>query len=66
MSLKSLTTFILFVAGFTGLTSGQVVLNEFSAANYNNFNVDGGGWGGEFPDWVEFYNPTGTAVDIER
>lgn len=41
------------------LTSAQVVLNEFSAANYNNYDL-----GGEFEDWVEFYNPSAASVDI--
>ena len=40
-------------------TFAQVVINEFSAANYTDFNT-----GGEFEDWVELYNPTGAAIDI--
>ncbi len=35
----------------------QVVINEFSMANYS-------GIGGMEEDWVEFYNPTGAAVNI--
>ena len=40
-------------------TQAQVVLNEFSFANYNDWGV-----GGDFEDWYEFYNPTGAPVDI--
>ncbi|MFO0359294.1 MAG: lamin tail domain-containing protein, partial [Flavobacteriales bacterium] len=36
----------------------QVVVNEFSFANYNGV-VDF-----QDEDWVEFYNPTGAAVNI--
>ncbi|MFM1931822.1 MAG: hypothetical protein RL226_1125, partial [Bacteroidota bacterium] len=53
----------IFALLITASASAQVVLNEFSAANYNNFGV-GGGWTGEFEDWVEFYNPTGAGIDI--
>lgn len=64
MSLKKATAILFLLAGIVTLATGQVVLNEFTASNYDNFNVDGGGWGGEFPDWAEFYNPTGTDVDL--
>lgn len=43
--------------------NAQVVLNEFTAANYTNFGL-GGGWTPEYEDWVEFYNPTGAAINI--
>ena len=39
---------------------GQIVINEYSAANYdthtNNY--------GEYEDWVELYNPTSSDIDI--
>jgi len=41
----------------------QVVLNEFCTANYSDYNVDSG-WGTEYEDWVELYNPLATAVNI--
>ncbi len=40
--------------------SSQVLINEFSAANYDLFADNYG----EFEDWIELYNTTGTAVDI--
>ena len=40
--------------------SGQIVINEYSAANYNTSNDNYG----EFEDWVELYNPTAAAIDI--
>jgi len=43
--------------------NAQVVLNEFTAANYSNFGL-GGGWTPDYEDWVEFYNPTGAAINI--
>lgn len=42
----------------------QVVINEFCIANYTDFDL-GGGWGGTYEDWVEFYNPTGADIDLE-
>lgn len=41
----------------------QVVVNEFCAANYSDWGL-GGGWTQEYEDWVEFYNPTGAAINI--
>ncbi|MFY7971078.1 MAG: lamin tail domain-containing protein, partial [Flavobacteriales bacterium] len=40
-------------------TNAQVVINEFCIANYSNWALTG-----EYEDWVEFYNPTGAAVNI--
>jgi hypothetical protein len=39
---------------------GQVLINEYSAANYDTYADDDG----EFEDWVELYNTTGAAIDI--
>ncbi|MDP4951710.1 MAG: CotH kinase family protein [Flavobacteriales bacterium] len=49
--------FLALIASFSA--SSQVVINEFCFANYSDYAV-----GGEFEDWVEFYNPTGAAVNI--
>lgn len=43
--------------------SAQVIINEFSAANYSEW-AQSGGWSSIYEDWVELYNPTGSAVDI--
>lgn len=39
---------------------GQVIINEYSAANYDTYTDNYG----EFEDWVELYNPTATAIDL--
>ena len=51
-----------FVAllGNSAALSAQIVINEVSAANLDQF-ADGFG---EYEDWVELHNPTGAAVDI--
>jgi hypothetical protein len=40
------------------ITHAQVVINEFSCSNYTL------GVGGDNEDFVEFYNPTGAAIDL--
>jgi gliding motility-associated-like protein len=49
--------FLALTASFS--SSSQVVINEFCFANYSDYAV-----GGEFEDWVEFYNPTAAAINI--
>lgn len=39
---------------------GQIVINEYSAANYNGSTDNYG----EFEDWMELYNPTAAAIDL--
>lgn len=56
--------FLLFASLFLLLAESvvsQVVINEFCTANYSDW-APGGGT--EFEDWVELYNPTGSAVNI--
>ena len=48
--------------GFTA--SSQVVVNEFCFANYTDWAL-GGGWGADYEDWIEFYNPTGADINLE-
>ena len=50
------TLFLLACLPSLGL--GQVVINEFSCSNYTL------GIGGDNEDFVEFYNPSGTNVDL--
>ena len=40
----------------------QVVINEICIANYADYGLPAGG--NNFEDWIEFYNPSGVAVDI--
>ena len=58
-NLKEITSLSLFFA-FALTAESQVVINEVSAANYSqtqdNF--------GEFEDWIELYNTSGSAVDL--
>ena len=53
---------ILFlVSCITFYTSlAQILINEYSAANYNTFADNYG----EFEDWVELYNPTSASIDL--
>ncbi|MBL7942970.1 MAG: hypothetical protein JNM00_09400, partial [Flavobacteriales bacterium] len=57
--LKRLSLTILL--GISGIASAQVVINEYSAANYSDW-AQSGGWDSIYEDWVEFYNPSGAAV----
>ena len=45
---------------FSSSLKGQVVINEFSAANFDSF-VDNYG---EYHDWVEIYNTSSNSIDL--
>jgi len=49
----------LIFAGISNSTKAQVVINEFSTANYTDWNL-----AGENEDWVEFYNSGAVAFNI--
>ncbi len=55
--------FILFIALISSLslTQAQVVINEFSAANYENLSDN---FGNDNVDWIELYNMGGAMVDL--
>lgn len=59
-STRSIIAFFALLIASLNAATGQVLINEFSAANYNaiadNF--------GEYEDWVELYNPGSAAVDL--
>ncbi|MDZ4751142.1 MAG: CotH kinase family protein [Flavobacteriales bacterium] len=42
----------------------QVIINEFSFANYSDW-AQAGGWDPIYEDWIEFYNPGGAAFSLE-
>ena len=45
--------------------SAQVVVNEFSAANYNQYSFGPFAGQTEYEDWIEFYNPTLSSIDLD-
>ena len=52
---------LILLFSFIYITSNaQIVINEYSAANYDTYTDNYG----EYEDWVELYNPTAAAVDI--
>jgi len=55
--------FTFFLMALAGTMPAQVVVNEYSAANYSDW-AQGGGWSSIYEDWLEFYNPSGSAVNI--
>ena len=40
---------------------GQIVINEFSAANYDSFQDNYG----EYHDWIEIYNNSSNSIDLD-
>ncbi len=58
MTLSRLLTLLLLLSG--SFAHSQVVINEYSCANMGGV-VDNYG---AFPDWVELYNTSGSAVDL--
>ena len=49
---------LLFSLLTTLALEAQAVMNEFCTANYSDWALP------ECEDWVEFYNPTGAAINI--
>ncbi|MFM9984012.1 MAG: CotH kinase family protein [Flavobacteriales bacterium] len=49
---------LLFSIISTCALEAQVVVNEFCTANFSDWSLP------EYEDWVEFYNPTGAAINI--
>ena len=51
---------LLFCVFFALKSSSQVLINEYSAANYAAYTDNYG----EYEDWVELYNPTANPIDL--
>ena len=51
---------LLFCLFFAYISSGQILINEYSAANYAAYADNYG----EYEDWVELYNPTANSIDL--
>jgi hypothetical protein len=61
---RLLSVFCLFMLAVLvqSKSQAQVVINEICIANYTDYGLPAGG--NNFEDWIEFYNPSGVAVDI--
>ena len=55
---KKIVFFIFFL--YVNSLMSQIVINEYSAANYDSFQDNYG----EYEDWLELYNNSATAIDI--
>ena len=58
--MKSLFSFLIISITYVLQANSQIVINEYSAANYDTHTDNYG----EYEDWVELYNPTSTPIDI--
>jgi hypothetical protein len=59
-NMKNLFFFLIFSVVYIFQVAAQIVINEYSAANYDTHTDNYG----EYEDWVELYNPTSAAIDI--
>jgi gliding motility-associated-like protein len=50
----------LFISHLSFTSFGQLVINEYSAANFDGFADNYG----DFEDWFELHNPTAAAIDL--
>ena len=51
---------LLFAIIFSNYLSAQIVINEYSAANFDSYQDNYG----EYEDWIEIYNSSATAIDL--
>ena len=52
--------FLLLITFVSLSVNSQLVVNEYSAANYDSYQDNYN----EYEDWLEVYNPTAIAIDI--
>ena len=60
---KLIYTFLIIIFSLLA-ANGQIVINEYSAANYDTYPDNYTAITGGYNDWVELYNPTAAAIDI--
>ena len=58
--MKKIFSFLTAILLISLITKAQIVINEYSAANYDTYQDNYG----DYSDWVELYNPTNVAIDI--
>ena len=58
--MKRIFTSISFIVLIAPMANAQVVVNEFSAANLNQFTDNYQ----NYEDWIELYNTSGSSVNI--
>jgi len=58
-------TTVLFLSCIMHSALSQIVINEFSAANYSHFDIDTLPANSQYEDWVEFFNPSDTDIDLQ-
>ena len=58
--MKKIFSFLIAILLISFNSKAQIVINEYSAANYDTYQDNYG----DYSDWVELYNPTNVAIDI--
>lgn len=56
---------VLFLSATMHSALSQIVINEFSGANYSHFDADNLPSTNQYEDWVEFFNPSDTDIDLQ-
>ena len=58
--MKNLLSVIIICFAFLLQLKSQIVINEYSGANYDTYTDNYG----DYEDWMELYNPTASDIDI--
>ena len=62
--MKNLVSTLIILLAYTIQVNAQIVINEYSAANYDTHPDNYTAATDKYNDWVELYNPTATPIDI--
>ena len=62
--MKNLVSTLIILLAYTIQVNAQIVINEYSAANYDTHPDNYTAASDKYNDWVELYNPTATPIDI--